>query len=247
VDDNIVNQRVATALLRGLGCDVDLARTGREALAALEQERYDLVFMDCRMPEMDGYEVTRSLRTREAGARHTPIVAMTANDRPGDREACEAAGMDGYLAKPFGLHELREMLARWLPENETKVPASPAPKQGSEGSFDPEALQGLRALEEAGERGLVAEVVGQFLASTSGRLGSLEDAGRRSDFAATTQIAHSLRGSCGVVGARRMADLCNGLEEAADRGDADGCRRALDALERHWPEVRAALAPLAGR
>jgi PAS domain S-box-containing protein len=115
VEDNQVNQRVAARLLERLGCRVDVVPDGFAALAALEHERYRLVLMDCQMPNMDGYETVQRLRAREqpAGAR-TPVLALTANAMPGDIERCLAAGMDGYLAKPVRLADLRGALSRWL-------------------------------------------------------------------------------------------------------------------------------------
>jgi PAS domain S-box-containing protein len=115
VEDNEVNQLVASAVLEGLGLRVDLARTGREAIDALGRRDYDIVLMDCQMPEMDGLEATRAIRAAEAtGTRH-PIIALTAHAMLGDRERCLRAGMDDYLSKPLVREQLIEVLVRWLP------------------------------------------------------------------------------------------------------------------------------------
>jgi signal transduction histidine kinase/ActR/RegA family two-component response regulator len=114
-EDNSVNQMVASAMLKRLGIRADLVENGLEAVAAVEQGGYDLVLMDCRMPVMDGYEACRVIREREAGTRHTPIIAMTASAIVGDRELCLAVGMDDYLAKPVRLGDLGSVLRRWLP------------------------------------------------------------------------------------------------------------------------------------
>jgi PAS domain S-box-containing protein len=121
VEDNLVNQRVAQAVLKKLGLTPELAVNGLEACAAAEARTFDLILMDCQMPEMDGFEATRLIREREAGARRVPILAMTANAMAGDRERCLASGMDDYLAKPIAILDLKEALLRWLP------PAVPAP------------------------------------------------------------------------------------------------------------------------
>jgi two-component system sensor histidine kinase/response regulator len=114
VEDNTVNQRVGAALLGKLGCRVDVAANGQEALAMAAQLPYDLIFMDCQMPVMDGFEATGEIRAREGAAHHTPIVAMTAGAMAEDRERCLRAGMDSYLSKPVKSAHLRETLAKYL-------------------------------------------------------------------------------------------------------------------------------------
>src|SRR5262249_40862062 len=112
-EDNAVNQRLALRLLEKLGCCVDVVANGREAGGAVARGDYALVFMDCQMPEMDGFEATTTIRQCETGPRHVPIIALTASAMQGDREACLAAGMDDYLSKPLGMHDMERMLRRW--------------------------------------------------------------------------------------------------------------------------------------
>jgi PAS domain S-box-containing protein len=113
-EDNIVNQKVAAALLGKLGCRVDVAANGLEASDMAAQLPYDLIFMDCQMPEMDGYQATSEIRQREGAARHTPIIALTAGAMTEDRERCLQAGMDDYVSKPFHVAQLSEMLDKHL-------------------------------------------------------------------------------------------------------------------------------------
>ena len=113
VEDNPVNQAVARRMLESFGAEVTLAAHGREALSILEGQDFDLVLMDCQMPDMDGYETTRRIRAGETGAARLPIIAMTAHVLEGERERCHEAGMDDFLAKPVALEELHELLSRF--------------------------------------------------------------------------------------------------------------------------------------
>ena len=114
-EDNLVNQKVALVMLRKLGIEADVVGTGVEALDALVGVAYDLVLMDCQMPEMDGFEATRRIRERERGSRRLPVVAMTANAMMGDRERCIEAGMDDHIPKPVRVEALHRALLHWLP------------------------------------------------------------------------------------------------------------------------------------
>jgi len=115
VEDNLVNCKVAQRMLEQLGCQVEIAMSGREAVEKTAERSYDLVLMDCQMPEMDGYEATRCIREREQGtAHHQLIIALTANALAGDREKCLAAGMDDYLEKPILREQLEAMLYKWF-------------------------------------------------------------------------------------------------------------------------------------
>jgi CheY-like chemotaxis protein len=128
-EDNRVNQKVALGLLRKIGLSADVVADGHEVLEAIERGDYDVIFMDCQMPEMDGYEATRIIRNREADLKapcqwRAPlfIIAMTANAMAGDRERCLAAGMNDYVSKPVRVPELHAALTRWTPRRASQPP-----------------------------------------------------------------------------------------------------------------------------
>ncbi len=227
VEDNPVNQKVAVHLLEARGCRVDVADDGRAALAAVAAADYALVFMDCQMPELDGYEATAELRRREGRARHTPIVAMTASAMVGEREKCLAAGMDDYITKPVTGDILDRVLKRWLP---TPLAAGQASAAASAVTADGDAIVArLRELEEMGP-GFIDTFVGIFVEDTAAQLASLEAAVAQADADATRRIAHGLKGACSNIGARAMAALCGALEEQARAGalaEADAAVRTL--------------------
>ena len=116
-EDNPVNQKVAVKMLEKLGYHADIAGNGREAVEACARMSYDLILMDCHMPEMDGFEATAKIRGQQHGIRHIPIIAMTANAMQGDRDRCLAAGMDDFLSKPVTSQSLTAVLNRWLPHD----------------------------------------------------------------------------------------------------------------------------------
>jgi CheY-like chemotaxis protein len=113
-EDNPINQSLALRLLQKLGCRVDVAGNGREAVAAAARADYALIFMDCQMPEMDGFEATAAIRKAESASGRVPIIALTASAMQGDREACLGAGMDDYLSKPLRFGDLERALRHWL-------------------------------------------------------------------------------------------------------------------------------------
>ena len=200
------------------GCECEFASNGREAVEAARRSRFDLILMDCNMPEMDGYEATAHIRNfEESLGRRTPIVAMTANAQQGDAEKCLAAGMDDYLAKPMTLIELRRKLERWLTRgarkpHDARAPHGGAGRQEAEGSpLDEEVFGKLR--EVLGPA--LQQSVAPFLEDTPSYLRQLEQAVHEGDAATARAMAHSVKGSSGNLGAAMLAQLAKEAEELA--------------------------------
>jgi CheY-like chemotaxis protein len=241
VEDNATNQQVAVRMLETRGYRVDAVANGREAVDALAHIPYDLVLMDCQMPEMDGYAATTEIRRREqehgVAARHTPIIAMTANALKGDAEKCLAAGMDDYIPKPVTVQRLEAVLARWRPQTEPGAPDE---------AVDERALAALRDLQAEGRPDLLAELLAVYLRDTPPRLAALHEALARKDAEAVRREAHAIKGSSGYLGAVEMARLCVELEGQARTGDLIRAAELVQAIAAAFERVRAHLGALPG-
>jgi signal transduction histidine kinase/DNA-binding response OmpR family regulator len=215
-EDHVINQLVAVGLLERLGYRAEVVSNGREAVEAVARTRYDLVLMDCQMPEMDGFEATRAIRAQEDG-RRIPILALTADATDQVREHCHEAGMDDYLSKPVDRKLLRAALLRWLPPDTDDVarPADPPPV-GSFGQAAPPAILELGPLTAlVGEdRVAIGRYLDLFTSTTADLLGDIGAGVRRRELDVVHRLAHTLKGACGNVGAEEMAALALSLETA---------------------------------
>jgi CheY-like chemotaxis protein len=239
-EDHSVNQQVTLRILEKLGFACDLAATGREAVAACAARAYDAVLMDCQMPEMDGYEATRAIRAAEKG-RRVPIVALTASALPVDRERALAAGMDDYLAKPVGPAALDAMLRHWttnLERRSDSLPEAIPPPMPRDGSLDEHILEELRVFMSAK---FISESIDHFFKSGAKGLAGLRDAHAAADLVRLERSAHSLRGSCAIIGARRMMELAAELEEIARNRRSEGIADHIALLEAEFVATREAL------
>jgi signal transduction histidine kinase/CheY-like chemotaxis protein/HPt (histidine-containing phosphotransfer) domain-containing protein len=250
-EDNPVNQEVAAAMLAALGCEVRVVANGSAALQALERERFDLVLMDCQMPEMDGFAATRALRAREAARgdalTRTPVVALTAHALPADREQSLAAGMDDHVSKPFGRDELRAVLERWLPQRPRgdevpRPPAAQAAQAAPAHVLDSSALAELRELGCAGGSDVLTRVVEAYLQSAPGLVRALVDAERAGDAAALARAAHTLKSCSAQVGAVRLSLLAKELEDLGRTQRLEGAGERVAAAREELDSVQEALA-----
>ncbi|MDP8909029.1 MAG: response regulator [Chloroflexota bacterium] len=209
-EDKPVNQLVASRLLEKRGCQVDVAANGRLALQMHARGGYELIFMDCQMPELDGYETTAEIRRREGSERHTPIIAMTANTMLGARERCLSAGMDDYLAKPLQPGLLDQILARALWPRDI-APRTDAEAGGDAGRRPPVLDPSLLSEICEGDDQLRRRLVAMFLDQAHAALIELAAALAASDADGARATAHALKGSSAVIGAKRLSAVAGRL------------------------------------
>jgi two-component system, sensor histidine kinase len=231
VEDNPVNLEVAVGILESFGCEVETATNGVEALERYAGREYRLIFMDCQLPDMDGFEATAAIRKQEWGSdRHVPIVALTASAIEGDREQCLAAGMDDYLPKPFTAEQMRAVLA-----NRLSVPQrQPGDRDPDEASpldpIDTRVLNGLAGLQREGRPDIVNRVVTLFLESAPLLIKELESAVASGDLALLHRASHTLKSASANVGAAQLSARCESLEAAARTGNVTDLRSRVQAI-----------------
>ena len=242
VEDNKMNQLVASKVLAKLGYRFDIANHGGEAVSALKTGRYDAVLMDCQMPEMDGYEATAEIRRLEGTDRHTPIIAMTAAAMEGDRETCLAAGMDDYITKPVRPEAISAVLDRWI-----LLPACDEPAPDSEGqTLDPEQIELLRSLDD-GDGALLAEIIDEYLTQTTRDRALLAHVASEGDPEALHRAAHALKGASVNVGATALAAVCAEIEARGRFGQLGGVAELLGRFDTEFSRVRDALTAIVTR
>ncbi|RJF98958.1 response regulator [Noviherbaspirillum saxi] len=203
-DDNMVNQQVAMRMLEKIGCRVDIASHGNEAIEKHGATPYDLVLMDCDMPHLDGYEATARIRQLPGSAKHVPVIALTACTTQEERDRCAAAGMNDFLSKPIRPQTLKDMLARWMPR---AIPNDTA-MSGPAGDDELEAIRDMFGAD-------FAELATLYRNDSPPRVAALRGAHAAGDAAMIAKVAHAFAGSSASIGATRLSVLCSELEASA--------------------------------
>ena len=220
-EDNITNQIVAIGMLEHLGCRVEVVGHGLEAVKSMEKKQYDLIFMDCQMPVMNGYEATEKIRKMELqqGREKTPVIALTAQAMKGDREHCLAVGMDDYITKPITEIQLGNILSNWLPRQGIALPGVQIPttamNSNGESGFvhiDKNRIDMLTKLRQPGKPDVSKRLVASYRQSTQEILQELKEAAKKNDNEILWQSAHSLKSSSTNFGATHLSTLCRQLE-----------------------------------
>jgi CheY-like chemotaxis protein/HPt (histidine-containing phosphotransfer) domain-containing protein len=238
-EDNTVNQKVAMGMLTKLGCTVDIASNGLEVLRMLEQFSYDLVLMDCLMPEMDGLEATRHIRSRESfGSTRIPIIAVTANSMEGDQRICFEAGMDDFLSKPVKLRDLHQKLQKWSPSKGDFDVLDPGPVLSEATILDRDQIQSILDLADPG---LIQELIDAFLSQWEGSIDALRLAVKRNNSKELKDAAHKLKGSCLSLGLKNLSIVCQELEEQGNTNEFSRSNQLLSTLESEFQRSSAEL------
>ncbi len=250
-EDNLVNQEVAMGMLDGLGCKVDVTADGIQALEAATRKHYDLIFMDCHMPTMDGYRATEKIRELEhlRGNECVPIIALTADIQKGIQQKCLAVGMNDYLSKPFHQSALVDILLKWLPDSDTSVQQNTAaamdltpadtdtPQHTDINQLDTKRLSMLRQLDEKNGRNILQRSIDHFLQQTPTQVKDLRYAWNNQDTEQLRMLAHTMKSSSATLGATLFSDYCVHLETAARNNQLDIMHDLISALENNLPSL----------
>jgi len=230
-DDHPLNSKVAAIALRKAGCTVDIAENGRDAVQMALAGRYDVVFMDCHMPVMDGFAAAEEIRRHETEGRHTPIVAFTAHVSSQAWLHCQASGMDAFLGKPVTPNDLRRMVDLYVPAAVSSATAD----------VEDEAAPAGEGLLQAfhGDRDLLADLAVVFARSAADLLGEIDAAETVGDLPRVASAAHTLAGAVGNLSRDEPYLAARRLMEAARAGDAvaaaDACPTVREAVRRFLP------------
>jgi len=241
VEDNVINQQVAMRILKKLGFNPQVASNGKEAVIAVNNRDYDIIFMDCQMPEMDGYTATREIRKMEAenNKKHTPIIAMTAYALKGDKEKCVAAGMDDYVSKPFHVKTLTDILEAYLFQDKTALNAQASletkmerPSDTLEEQNNDPVLDIARLNEIFGDdQTVIQDFLKQFVVSAKTILATIRTSLQSNDLANIKNNLHQLKGSAGNSGIVQIHMLSKQAEEKAKNGEMASLNTLITLIE----------------
>ncbi len=241
-EDNPVNQEVAKAMLAKLGLDTVVAHDGKQALDLIQNNQYDLVLMDCQMPNMDGFEATARIR-QQFGATHT-IIALTANATEDDRKRCIEGGMNDFLSKPYTIDQLRQKIHHWLSKEKNNSMntvksevVEPAPETNATPALNPIWLGQIRELDTTGGNVLLHKILQAFLESAPNNMRQIEQAIINGDADSLRQSAHALKSSSGNIGAENLSALLKQLEAHGRTRELTHAETLQESLQQHYQQA----------
>lgn len=243
-EDDPSSQIVASTMLQFIGCKVDVVSCGRDAVKMVSLNQYDIVFMDCNMPDMNGFEATEEIRRLEGSRKHTIIIALTANAIKGFQEKCLAVGMDDYLSKPIRSSKLQEVVVRCAvthtphTSQSTVVAVEAGGSEAGYGNvFDSARLQKLLRMFKKTGQDLLPAVLAPYLKNVAKQIPVLYAAVEEKNFSGVYETAHLLLGGSKNLGLWKLSEICTALQEKSNCDNSDSVRELLIALERELPLV----------
>ncbi|MGR8997479.1 MAG: ATP-binding protein [Gammaproteobacteria bacterium] len=251
-EDYPANQLLAKRFLEAVGCQVYMANNGLEAVEALKKQDYDIVFMDCQMPVMDGYQASQEIRRLESETgttKHIPIVALTAHALTGDKAKCLAAGMDEWVTKPFTRQEINEALQKWLPEQLIIAENLSKPVDGDSAfhstskppAIDTHFLQQNFNFDDTDDLAFIASLKQAFQHNADQSIVSLRESVGNNEADQIRKLAHGLKSISANVGGMQLSALCKTMEQAGQHNQLQGAEDLLTAIEIEYARVLSAL------
>jgi two-component system, sensor histidine kinase and response regulator len=247
-EDNPVNQEVAKMMLEMLGCRVEQAENGIKAVEMATTVKYDLILMDCQMPEMDGFEAVRLIREHEKnvnnpGSRRVTVIAMTGNTTDEDRDKCLTNGMDDFLKKPFAFEEMQEVVGRWLsiPGQASSSGNTEHNLKADDSPIEVRYIDNIIALQRKGAPDILAKVIDHYLSESPKMIERLDNAVEAGDGELIRSIAHSFKSGSANLGALRLAELCWEMERSAVDNSMVANRKILAFIDHEYEAVKSAL------
>jgi CheY-like chemotaxis protein/HPt (histidine-containing phosphotransfer) domain-containing protein len=247
VDNDPLGQEIVKAMLEHCGCRVHVVGNGREAVEAFSRQSFDMIFMECGIPEIDGYKTAGIIRSMEAGnleqgtaAKRIPIAALAASPMEGGREQVLRSGMDDYLTKPYRIADFQARIDKWLPSRDAESDAS-VPEEENFPAIEKEALNTLASLQPQGAKALLTKLISLYFESSSKQVQNILDAITENNVASLLTAAHTLKSSSASLGAGNFAEQCKELEMMARSGEISRAKACAEPLERQYGRVREAL------
>jgi CheY-like chemotaxis protein/HPt (histidine-containing phosphotransfer) domain-containing protein len=246
-EDNISSQIVVETMLQQVGCKVDVVSCGTDAVTMCNRNEYDIIFMDCNMPDMNGFEATGEIRRLEGTKKHTVIIALTANAITGFRNKCLEAGMDDYMSKPVRSNQLQEAVIRWTGLQQQLLGVLPESlheenrhaKAGAGNVFDEARLNRLLQTFKKAGKDFVPTVLDPYLENVKRHIPALYAAVEEKNFSEVHTSAHFLLGGSRNLGLQKLTEICAGLQHNAMENNHDSVKELVIALERELPLVEA--------
>ncbi len=250
-EDYPANQLVVQRFLEDLGCQVHLVNNGFEAVKALKNEHFDLIFMDCQMPFMDGYQATEEIRRSELNDnsdKHIPIIALTAHALTEDEAKCKAAGMDGWVTKPFTRQDLSKVMQQWLPES-LIISDQPALKTDintlvkainvveDTTAIDPEFFTRQFKMDNMEDMAFISSLTQAFQQNAAQTLSNLQHSIENEDADSIRKLAHGLKSLSSNVGSGKLTELCMAMEYAGKMNDLNNTQQLLESMKQEYLRV----------